>query len=83
MSDDRSGKKSVAPFTFIKGFASGVLFVTVINKFTFIGAALGIASGIYYEQTNPKGCPDIAQISNETQDRLIKTWQDLTRDEEE
>ena len=38
MSDDRGPKKSVAPFTFIKGFLSGVLFATVINKYTFIGA---------------------------------------------
>ena len=38
MSDDRGPKKSVAPFTFLKGFLSGVLFATVINKYTFIGA---------------------------------------------
>lgn len=83
MSDDRGPKKSVAPFTFLKGFLSGVLFATVINKYTFIGAAVGLASGIIIEQTYPKDCPDIAKISNETQDRIYNTWQDLIRDEEE
>ena len=58
--DHSDQKKSIINPSFLKGLLAGVV-ISHINKALILGAMIGVASGIYLEQNNPKDLPDVKQ----------------------
>ncbi|EGD76420.1 hypothetical protein PTSG_07539 [Salpingoeca rosetta] len=61
-----SGEQRVE-YPFIKGFAAG-LFVAHFNRHLLMGALLGTAAGMYYQQEF--GAPDVKQVYDDTCEKL-------------